>query len=125
MTPFPFVTKMCCKRGPPTFVISTAARDLFDARRIKRFLGGVYPEQVEGPRNDNRSICYSRGGSLHLPLFQNGACPFPSTPLLSVLMLVAHTVREIVLYSRVFASWQWPCRACRFVARLLRRSPLI
>src|SRR5918911_1514523 len=42
------------------------------------------------------NLLQSRGGSLHLPLFQNGACPFPSTPLLSVLMLVTHTVREIV-----------------------------
>ena len=41
-------------------------------------------------------VLQSRGGSLRLPLFQNGACPFPSTPLLSVLMLVTHTVREIV-----------------------------
>src|SRR6266511_1412021 len=39
----------------------------------------------------------SRGGSLRLPLFQNGACPFPCTPLLSILMLVTHTWREIVL----------------------------
>ncbi len=42
------------------------------------------------------NLLQSRGGSLRLPLFQNGACPFPSTPLLSVLMLVTHTVREIV-----------------------------
>jgi hypothetical protein len=38
----------------------------------------------------------SRGGLLRLPLFQNGACPFPCTPLLSILMLVTHTWREIV-----------------------------
>ena len=38
----------------------------------------------------------SIGGSLRLPLLQNGACPFPGTPLLSVLMLVTHTPREIV-----------------------------
>jgi len=42
------------------------------------------------------NLLQSRGGSLHLPLFQNGACPCPSTPLLSVLMLVTHTMREIV-----------------------------
>ena len=42
------------------------------------------------------NLLQSRGGSLRLPLFQNGACPFPSTPLLSVLMLVTHTVRERV-----------------------------
>src|SRR4029450_8180834 len=42
------------------------------------------------------NLLQSRGGSLHLLLLQNGACPFPSTPLLSVLMLVTHTVREIV-----------------------------
>jgi hypothetical protein len=41
-------------------------------------------------------VLQSRGGSLHLPLLQNGACPFPSTPLLSALMLVTHTVRERV-----------------------------
>ncbi len=34
--------------------------------------------------------------SLRLPLLQNGACPFPGTPLLSILMLVTHTEREIV-----------------------------
>ena len=38
----------------------------------------------------------SIGGSLRLPLLQNGACLFPGTPLLSVLMFVAHTPREIV-----------------------------
>src|SRR5919206_984312 len=38
----------------------------------------------------------SIGGSLRLPLLQNGACPFPGTPLLSALMLVTHTPREIV-----------------------------
>src|SRR5262245_37744594 len=42
------------------------------------------------------NLLQSRGGSLRLPLFQNGAGPFPSTPLLSVLMLVTHTVRERV-----------------------------
>src|ERR671924_1697064 len=42
------------------------------------------------------NLLQSRGGSLRLPLLQNGACPFPSTPLLSVLMLVTHTVRERV-----------------------------
>src|SRR5215467_13074879 len=42
------------------------------------------------------NLLQSRGGALRLPLFQNGACPFPSTPLLSVLMLVTHTVRERV-----------------------------
>src|SRR5919109_4217004 len=42
------------------------------------------------------NLLQSRGGSLRLPLFQNGACPFPSTPLLSVLRLVTHTVRERV-----------------------------
>jgi hypothetical protein len=40
-------------------------------------------------------LLQSRGGSLRLPLFQNGACPFPCTPLLSVLMLVTYTMREI------------------------------
>jgi len=38
----------------------------------------------------------SVAGSLHPPLFQIGACPFPGTPLLSILMLVTHTCREIV-----------------------------
>jgi hypothetical protein len=30
-------------------------------------------------------------GSLRLPLCQNGAYPFPGTPLLSMLVLVTHT----------------------------------
>src|SRR5918994_2058462 len=34
--------------------------------------------------------------SLRLPLLQIGACPFPCTPLLSILMLVTQTWREIV-----------------------------
>jgi hypothetical protein len=38
----------------------------------------------------------SIGGSLRLPLLQNGACPFPCPPLLSALMLVTHTHREIL-----------------------------
>src|SRR5215510_1586114 len=47
-------------------------------------------------KGSSLNLLQSRGGSLRLPLLQNGACPFPSTPLLSVLMLVTHTVREIV-----------------------------
>src|SRR4029450_1671503 len=43
-----------------------------------------------------RSLLQSRGGSLHLPLLQNGECPFPCTPLLSALLLVTHTDREIL-----------------------------
>ena len=35
-------------------------------------------------------------GSPRLPLFQNGACPFRGTPLLSVLVLVTHTWRYVV-----------------------------
>jgi Endonuclease NucS C-terminal domain len=38
----------------------------------------------------------SIGGSFRLSLFQNGACPFPCTPLLSVLMLVTHTDWEVL-----------------------------
>jgi hypothetical protein len=41
-------------------------------------------------------LLQSIGGSLRLPLFQNGACPFPCTPLLSGLMLVTHTDREVL-----------------------------
>src|SRR5437660_321999 len=40
------------------------------------------------------NVLQSRGGSLHLPLLQKGACPFPSTPLFRVLRLVTPTVRE-------------------------------
>src|SRR5215510_14470880 len=51
-----------------------------------------------------RNVCWlppgwwlqSIGGSLRLPLLQNGACPFPGTPLLSVLMFITHTPREVV-----------------------------
>ncbi len=38
----------------------------------------------------------SIGGSLRLPLLQNGACDFRLTPLLSILMLGTQTWREIV-----------------------------
>ena len=41
-------------------------------------------------------LLQSIGGSLRLPLLQNGACPFPCTPLLSVLMLITHTDREVL-----------------------------
>src|SRR5215510_15714072 len=47
-------------------------------------------------KGSSLNLLQSRGGSLRLPLLQNGACPFPSTPLLSVLMLVTPTVPEIV-----------------------------
>ena len=40
-------------------------------------------------------VLQSIGGSLRLPLLQNGACPFPCTPLLSVLLLVTQTDREV------------------------------
>jgi hypothetical protein len=51
---------------------------------------------VQDSKTRTLNLLQSRDGSLRLPLFQNGACPFPSTPLLSVLMLVTHTVREKV-----------------------------
>ena len=35
-------------------------------------------------------------GSLRLPLLQIGACKFPCTPLLSILMLITQTHREIL-----------------------------
>ena len=38
----------------------------------------------------------SIGGSLRLPLLQNGACDFRLTPLLSILMLGTQTWREVV-----------------------------
>ena len=38
----------------------------------------------------------SIGGSLRLPLLQNGACDFRLTPLLGILMLVTQTWRAIV-----------------------------
>jgi len=41
-------------------------------------------------------LLQSIGGSLRLPLLQNGACPFPGTPFLSVLMLVTQTDREVL-----------------------------
>jgi len=65
-----------------------AALKGYDAAQLTK------PEEITKVASLN--LLQSRGGSLRLPLFQNGACPFPSTPLLSVLMLVTHTVREIV-----------------------------
>jgi hypothetical protein len=41
-------------------------------------------------------LSQSIGGSLRLPLLQNGACPFPCTPLLRVLMRVTQTDREVL-----------------------------
>jgi hypothetical protein len=38
----------------------------------------------------------SIGGPLRLPLLQIGACPFPGMLLLSVLIHVTHTCREVV-----------------------------
>jgi len=37
-------------------------------------------------------------GSLRLPLLQNGACPFPGTPLLSILVLVTPTCSGSISY---------------------------
>src|SRR5262247_1914817 len=51
---------------------------------------------VVGYTHGQGLLLQSIGGALRLPLLQNGACPFPGTPLLSVLMLVPHTPREIV-----------------------------
>ena len=47
-------------------------------------------------RMSRLSRLQSIGGSLRLPLLQNGACDFRLTPLLSILMLVTQTWREIV-----------------------------
>jgi hypothetical protein len=41
-------------------------------------------------------VLQSIDGSLRLLLLHNGACPFPGTPLLDVLMLVTHTGREVL-----------------------------
>src|SRR5262247_3707773 len=51
---------------------------------------------VVGYTHGQGLLLQSVGGSLRLPLLQNGACPFPGTPLLSVLMFITHTPREIV-----------------------------
>jgi hypothetical protein len=55
--------------------------------------------RASGARH-SRNVAFSRlqsiGGSLRLPLLQNGACDFRLTPLLSILMLVTQTWREIV-----------------------------
>jgi hypothetical protein len=53
------------------------------------------PELVR-PKPGQNLMLQSIGGSLRLPLLQNGACPFPCTPLLGVLMLVTHTDREVL-----------------------------
>jgi hypothetical protein len=57
---------------------------------------GTRPASAPKARALRTAWLQSRGGLLHLPLFQNGACLFPCTPLLSILMLVTHTWREIV-----------------------------
>src|SRR4029450_1172286 len=78
--------------GDPVRLHKAMQPETFPARFIATHHGGGFRE----PKASSLNLLQSRGGSLHLPLFQNGACPFPGTPLLSVLMLVAHTVREIV-----------------------------
>jgi hypothetical protein len=55
---------------------------------------GVVPETHA--KHGQSLLLQSIGGSLRLPLFQNGACPFPCTPLLGVLMLVTHPDREVL-----------------------------
>jgi len=56
---------------------------------------GVFHVAISStPRQD--IVLQSIGGSLRLPLLQNGACPLPCTPLLSVLMLVTPTDREVL-----------------------------
>src|SRR5215813_14513321 len=54
------------------------------------------PTAVTCWREVRLSRLQSIGGSLRLPLLQNGACDFRLTPLLSILMLVTQTWREIV-----------------------------
>src|SRR4029453_5807783 len=57
------------------------------------------PRRVSDAKR-SRNVAFRRlqsiGGSLRLPLLQNGACDFRLTPLLSMLMLVTQTWREIV-----------------------------
>ncbi len=48
------------------------------------------------PKPRQSFVLQSIGGLLRLPLLQNGVCPFPCTPLLSVLMLVTQTDREVL-----------------------------
>ena len=60
--------------------------------------GGMFRRVVEhNPMAWVSQKCHiplqSVDGSPRLPLFQNGACPFPCTPLLSVLVLVTHAWR--------------------------------
>jgi len=59
----------------------------------------------------------SIGGSLRLTAAPERRVPVSCTPLLSVLMLVMHTPREIVPMLPRFASWQCPWRAWRFAER--------
>jgi hypothetical protein len=72
--------------------LSPAALQRRRQEAMKRYLAG---DPIE-------AICREMGwlqsvdGSLRPPLFQIGACPFPCTPLLSILMLVTQTWREIV-----------------------------
>jgi hypothetical protein len=47
-------------------------------------------------QQSQNTVLQSIGGALRLPLLQNGAYPFPCTPLLSVLMLVTQTDREVL-----------------------------
>jgi hypothetical protein len=54
----------------------------------------MQPRRLRSPRYN--ILLQSIGGSLRLPLLQNGACPLPCTPLLSVLMRVTHTDREVL-----------------------------
>jgi hypothetical protein len=58
-----------------------------------------FPGALGGPRVPlglQNILLQSIGGSLRLPLLQNGACPFSCTPLLGVLMLVTPTDREVL-----------------------------
>jgi hypothetical protein len=54
------------------------------------------PSEEPEPKPPHNFVLQSIGGSLRLPLLQNGACPLPCTPLLRVLMLVAPTNREVL-----------------------------
>src|SRR5262252_2683417 len=70
-------------------------RSSWDGTAAVRSDGGQ-EDGMRGRKPASLNLLQSRGGLLRLPLCQNGACPFPSTPLLSVLRLVTHTVRERV-----------------------------
>jgi hypothetical protein len=71
-----------------------SAQPTCDARSVSRRYDQWGFRDGGSDTHGHDGLLQSIGGARRLPLRQHGACPFPCTPLRSVLMLVTPTDRE-------------------------------